>query len=76
MDEMDAIYSCLWDVNLLEFFTYINASRGQIDKRNKCLKLCAAKCINSANSSEIFENSVEAKKKQLFQNLIKYYITV
>lgn len=76
MDEMDSTYDCLWDVSLLEFFTYIHASRGHIDKRNKCLKLCASKCINSANSNEILEKTAEAKKRSLFSNLIKYYITV
>lgn len=75
MDEMDSSYECLWDVSLLEFFTYIHASRGQIDKRNKCLKLVGSKCINSANSSEIVEKSVDYKKKMLFSHLMKYYIT-
>lgn len=75
LDEMDSTYDCLWDVSLLEFFTYIHASRGQIEKRNKCLKLVGSKCINSANSSEIMEKSVDFKKKMLFSQLMKYYIT-
>ncbi len=76
MDEMDMAYSCLWDMSLLEFFTFIHASRGQIDKRNKCLKLCASKALNAANSCEITERTNEAKRKQLFLNLIQYYINV
>ena len=76
LDEMDSVYSCLWDINLLEFFSYLNASRGQIDRRNKCLKLCASKCLNSANPGEIFERTVDAKKKSLFLKLVKYYIVI
>ncbi len=75
MDEMDLTYSCLWDMSLLEFFTYVHASRGQIDKRNKCLKLCASKALNTANPSEVAERTYEAKRKQLFLNLIQYYIS-
>ena len=73
-DEMDDAYNCLWDISLIEFLTYLNASRGFIDKRNICLKLCSSTSINAANPNEILEKTVEIKKTNLFMKLLKYYI--
>jgi hypothetical protein len=75
LDEMDVVYSCIWDTTLLEFLAYLNSLRGHFDKRNMCLKEIASSCLNSANPNEVYEKTVDAKKSLLFLNLIKYYIT-
>lgn len=76
MDDMDLVYTCLWDVTLLEFMSYLNSIRGHFDKRNICLKETTASCVNSANPSEVLDKTIDAKKSLLFLKLIKYYITI
>ena len=72
-DEMDLLYKCVWDMTLLEYLTNLNSIRGFISKRNKCLKLCTNPSINESNPNEIFQKTIDSKKKLFFKQLINYY---
>jgi hypothetical protein len=57
-DEMDLIYSCCWDMALLEYLTNFNATKGYLARRNICLKLWQQRTlINSANINNSASNS-------------------
>jgi integrator complex subunit 8 len=71
-DEMDLLYKCVWDMTLLEYLTNLNSIRGFISKRNVCLKLCTNPNMNPS-IFEIFQKTVESKKKNFFKQLISYY---
>ena len=72
-DEMDFLYKCVWDMTLLEYITNLNSIRGFISKRNACLKLCTNPSINESNPNEIFQKTVDSKKKLFLKQLINYY---
>ena len=72
-DEMDLLYKCVWDMTLLEYLTNLNSIRGFISKRDKCLRLCTNPSINESNPNEIFQKTIDSKKKLFFKQLIDYY---
>lgn len=39
VDAMDAYYSCLWDVSLIEFIINMHHKRGEVHRRDKAVSL-------------------------------------
>lgn len=72
-DDMDGLYAGVWDMAMLEYLAFLNASRGFLAKKNACLKIITALCTNPHNPNEIYHKTVEFKKAALFLNLVKYY---
>ena len=72
-DDMDVLYTCAWDMALLEYIANLNFQRGFMNKKNLCLKLIGKENINPANPPEIFNKTIDVKKSQLFLKLLNYY---
>jgi hypothetical protein len=72
-DEMDTLYSCIWDLTLLEYLCNLNYTRGFLNKKNQCLKLLAAENLNASNPPEIYQKTIELKKSSLFLKLVEHY---
>lgn len=72
-DDMDAVYTGVWDMAMLEYLAHLNASRGFLAKKNACMKIITALSSNPSNPIEIYQKTVEFKKAVLFLNLVKYY---
>lgn len=74
LDEMDSLFSCIWDMAILEYLVNLNNSRGFLNKRNWCLKLIAMQNLNASNPNEVYQKTVEFKKSSLMLKLIQYYL--
>lgn len=72
-DDMDVLYTCVWDMALLEYLANLNYQRGFMNKKNMCLKLIGKENINPANPPEIYKKTIDVKKSQLFLKLLNYY---
>ena len=72
-DEIDDYYACIWEPTLLEFVTNLNASRGFVNRKNQCLRLCAKANMNTYNPGEIVQRTVDYKKLAFFVKLVDYY---
>lgn len=72
-DEMDGMYSCVWDIALLEYLANVNYQRGYLNRKNICLKLISKENINPLNPNDIYKKTVDIKKTLLFLKLLNYY---
>lgn len=72
-DEMDMLYSCIWDLALLEYLCNLNYTRGFVNKKNQCLKMVTAENLNASNPPEIYQKTIDLKKSSLFLKLIEHY---
>lgn len=75
-DEMDMLYSCVWDMGLLEYLANLNYQRGFLNRKNLCLKLISTQSINASNPVEIYQKTVDVKKSILFLKLLEYYFLI
>lgn len=72
-DEMDGMYSCVWDIALLEYLANVNYQRGYLNRKNICLKLISKENLNPLNPNDIYKKTIEIKKTLLFLKLLNYY---
>jgi hypothetical protein len=72
-DEMDTLYSCIWDLALLEYLCNLNHTRGFVNKKNQCLRLLTAENLNASNPPEIYQKTVESKKASLLLKLVEHF---
>lgn len=75
-DDMDMLYTCVWDMAMLEYLANLSYQRGYLNKKNLCLKLISSQSINAANPPEVYQKTIDAKKSSLFLKLINYYFLV
>jgi len=72
-DDMDTLYTCIWDLALLEYLCNLNYTRGFVNKKNQCLKLLTAENLNASNPPEIYQKTIDSKKSSLFLKLVEHY---
>lgn len=72
-DTMDDMYTCVWDMALIEYLIYINTQRAYLTKKDLAIKICSSVEMNESNPKEIRDKMIEMKRVALFLKLIKYY---
>ncbi|KAK7065437.1 hypothetical protein SK128_001285 [Halocaridina rubra] len=74
VDAMDAYYCCLWDVSLIEFIINMHQKRGEIQRRDKALKMMGLLEVNSNNNDEIQREAAKVRKHRFLRSLAKQYL--
>ncbi|XP_064090172.1 integrator complex subunit 8-like [Macrobrachium nipponense] len=74
VDAMDAYYCCLWDVTLIEFIINMHQKRGEIQRRDKALKVMSLLEVNSNNNDEIQREAAKVRKHRFLRSLAKQYL--
>lgn len=73
-DAMDAYYSCVWDVTLLEVAISFHSRRGEGGRRTRAVKAAGALELNSNNSDEILREAASVRRSRLLRALAKQYV--
>lgn len=74
VDAMDAYYSCLWDVSLIEFIINMHHKRGEVHRRDKALKMMGLLEVNSNNNDEIQREAAKVRKHKFLRSMAKQYL--
>lgn len=74
VDAMDAYYCCLWDVSLIEFIINMHQKRGEIQRRDKALKMMGLLEVNSNNNDEIQREAAKVRKHRFLRAMAKQYL--
>ncbi|KAG7154198.1 Integrator complex subunit 8-like [Homarus americanus] len=74
VDAMDAYYSCLWDVSLIEFIINMHQKRGEIQRRDKALTMMGLLEVNSNNNDEIQREAAKVRKHRFLRAMAKQYL--
>lgn len=74
VDAMDAYYCCLWDVSLIEFIINMHHKRGEVQRRDKALKMMGLLEVNSNNNDEIQREAAKVRKHRFLRSMAKQYL--
>ncbi|KAK3857934.1 hypothetical protein Pcinc_035842 [Petrolisthes cinctipes] len=74
VDAMDAYYCCLWDVSLIEFIINMHQKRGELQRRDKALKMMGLLEVNSNNNDEIQREAAKVRKHRFLRSMAKQYL--
>lgn len=74
VDAMDAYYCCLWDVSLIEFIINMHQKRGEIQRRDKAMKMMSLLEVNSNNNDEIQREAAKVRKHRFLRSMAKQYL--
>ncbi|KAK4303799.1 hypothetical protein Pmani_024217 [Petrolisthes manimaculis] len=74
VDAMDAYYGCLWDVSLIEFIINMHQKRGELQRRDKALKMMGLLEVNSNNNDEIQREAAKVRKHRFLRSMAKQYL--
>ncbi|KAH9503515.1 Integrator complex subunit 8 [Bulinus truncatus] len=73
-DAMDAYYSCIWDVSILEFLVNLHTRKGEMDKRQTALRALSQMDLNSNNPDPIQRRAVHVRKTKFLRAMAKQYL--
>lgn len=74
VDAMDAYYCCLWDVSLIEFIINMHQKRGEVQRRDKAMKMMGLLEVNSNNNDEIQREAAKVRKHRFLRSMAKQYL--
>ncbi|XP_048254993.1 integrator complex subunit 8-like isoform X2 [Haliotis rufescens] len=74
-DAMDAYYTCIWDVSVLEYLTHLHGKRGELEKKQSALRALSQMDLNSSNPEEIQRRAIHVRKTRFLRSLAKQYLS-
>lgn len=74
-DAMDEYYQFFWDTTVLEFLVNLHSKRGEVSKRNYCIKLIGELELNSSNPFEILMEASRMRRMGFMRTLARQFIT-
>ncbi|KAK6639269.1 hypothetical protein RUM43_007541 [Polyplax serrata] len=72
-DAMDAYYSCIWDLTILEYLINLHNKRGENHRKRQVIKLIGMLELNSNNNEEIQREAANIRKKQFLRAMTNQY---
>ncbi|RXG58885.1 Integrator complex subunit 8 [Armadillidium vulgare] len=74
IDGMDAYYNCLFDVTLMEFIINMHQKKGEVQRKDKVMKIIGLLEINSNNNEEIQREAAKVRKHRFLRAMGKLYL--
>jgi len=74
-DAADTLYSCIWDMTILEFAMSLHTRRGEVARRRHALSCIMQLELNTNNEQEIKREAANIRKSIFFRSLASQFFT-
>lgn len=74
IDIADDLYECICDINLMEYIVYINAKRGEDERRSLAMDLISEPLFNQNNDATIMNEAAKIRKQKFLRILSRQYL--
>nr|XP_054748365.1 integrator complex subunit 8-like [Lytechinus pictus] len=73
-DGSDSLYSCFWDLAILEFLVFTHHKRSEMDKEQAAMEVLSQAELNTCNSETVLAAAARKRQKLFLQSMAKQYL--